>query len=191
MCRRRLLFGLTLVALASLAVLGPGRMADHASAAGGAGTPGCVPPALDFREQQRDEQDQPVVDAAGEPVWVLALATGTDGLPHQLTSAYLLPNARAGLDAAGGPAVNFTLTEEGAGLLAQITTRNTGRRLAIFVDGQQIFSALVITPIIGDEVVISGLTEARAHDLADRLNAEAVRAVNGCIEPPPDPDASP
>lgn len=81
-------WGTALVMLCALALFAPG-------AAQARGIQDCAAPALDFREQQFDDNGRPLYDTDGAPRWQPALATGSAGESHQLTSVYIVPgNAR-------------------------------------------------------------------------------------------------
>ncbi|MFA6428007.1 MAG: protein translocase subunit SecD [Candidatus Buchananbacteria bacterium] len=73
------------------------------------------------------------------------------------------------------PQVSLEFDAEGAKLFAEITTRNVGKPVAIFLDGTPISTPNVEEPITDGKAVISGqfgLTEAKR--LAQRLNAGAL-----------------
>lgn len=75
----------------------------------------------------------------------------------------------------GDPEVSLTFNDEGAKLFAEITARNVGKPLAIFLDGQPISVPNVNEKITGGKAVITGrfnLTEAKT--LVQRLNAGAL-----------------
>lgn len=73
------------------------------------------------------------------------------------------------------PQVSLEFDNEGAQLFAEITTRNVGRPVAIFLDGTPISVPKVDEPILGGSAVINGnFTAAEAKQLAQRLNAGAL-----------------
>jgi preprotein translocase subunit SecD len=60
-------------------------------------------------------------------------------------------------------------------LFADITTRNVGKRIAIFLDGQILSAPTVNTPITDGQAIITGqFTVQSAKDLVTRLNAGAL-----------------
>lgn len=75
----------------------------------------------------------------------------------------------------GEPEVSLSFNSEGTKLFAEITKRNIGKNVAIFLDGQIISNPTVNQEITGGEAVISGsFTLKEAKDLAKRLNAGAL-----------------
>lgn len=73
------------------------------------------------------------------------------------------------------PQVSLEFDNEGAQLFAEITTRNVGRPVAIYLDGTPISVPKVDEPILGGSAVINGnFTAAEAKQLAQRLNAGAL-----------------
>lgn len=73
------------------------------------------------------------------------------------------------------PQVSLEFDNEGAQLFADITTRNVGKPVAIFLDGAAISVPNVNEPILGGSAVISGSFSAdEAKQLAQRLNAGAL-----------------
>lgn len=95
-------------------------------------------------------------------------ATGLTG--QQLKSARVEfdPNT-------GTPYVALQFNSEGANLFADITERNLGKYVAIFLDGSPISIPVVQDKIYGSQAVISGrFTLEEAKLLAQRLNAGAL-----------------
>ncbi|MBI5765905.1 protein translocase subunit SecD [Candidatus Falkowbacteria bacterium] len=75
----------------------------------------------------------------------------------------------------GVPQVGLEFNSEGAKLFADITTKNTGKPVAIFLDGSPISIPRVNEPILSGKAVISGsFTTQEAKLLAQRLNAGAL-----------------
>lgn len=66
-------------------------------------------------------------------------------------------DARAGQDQFGRPAVDFSLTLEGADIFAEITRNNVGRRLAIVLDGRVRSAPVIQTEILGGRGQITGV----------------------------------
>lgn len=87
-----------------------------------------------------------------------------------------LKNARVEFDqSTGAPHVALQFNSEGADLFGQITSRNIGKRVAIFLDGSPISVPVVQDAIYGGQAIITGnfsLNEAKT--LAQRLNAGAL-----------------
>jgi len=73
------------------------------------------------------------------------------------------------------PQVSLEFDNEGAQLFADITKRNVGKPVAIFLDGAPISIPNVQEPILGGKAVISGnFSVTEAKQLAQRLNAGAL-----------------
>lgn len=76
---------------------------------------------------------------------------------------------------ANEPIVSITFDSEGAELFEKITTENTAKNLAIFLDGEMISSPRINEPIVGGKAIISGgFTPEEARDLAENLNFGAL-----------------
>ncbi len=106
---------------------------------------------------------------SGGEVWYLlnqvAAVTGRD-----------LSGASPGTDENGRPAVNFTLTRDGASRFARVTGENVGKQLAIVLDNR-VVSAPVINSQISDRGIIQGgFTVKQASDLALVLRSGALPA---------------
>jgi len=129
---------------------------------------------LDFREQESDENGNPVFDEKGNPVFKdqPARATGNDGEEKELVGKYL---KRARLDVGPyGAAVVVALEwdPEGAHLFEQITKRNVGKQLAIFLDNELISAPVVKEAIAGGRAQIEGnFSMDEAEMLAIQLNS--------------------
>ena len=75
----------------------------------------------------------------------------------------------------GQPQVSLQLNDEGSQLFADITKRNVGKTVAIYLDGLPISAPVVQTEITGGQAVISGgFTPQEAKLLATRLNSGAL-----------------
>ncbi len=108
-------------------------------------------------------REVPVSNSA--PEWKNTQLTG-----KQLKKAELLfdPNT-------GSPQVGLTFDNEGKDLFRDITARNIGKPVAIFLDGEPISIPVVQQRITGGQAVISGqFTIQEAKLLAQRLNAGAL-----------------
>jgi preprotein translocase subunit SecD len=102
---------------------------------------------LSFKEQ--------ATAANGSTIWVPATATGSNGTVEALTGKYLKPNAEVETDPkTGKPVVAFEWNTEGALLFKQITTRDLGKPLGIFLDNDLI-SAPTVQAVISDRGVIT------------------------------------
>jgi len=73
------------------------------------------------------------------------------------------------------PQISLKFTDEGAGKFEEVTKRNVGQPLAIFLDDQIISAPRVNEPISGGQAVITGqFSLAQAKNLAIQLNAGAL-----------------
>lgn len=85
--------------------------------------------------------------------------------------------------AKSGPQVSLQFSDEGAKKFAEITKRNIGKQLPIFLDGEPIQAPVVQQEILGGTAVITGdYTLEQAKSLSIQLNAGAlpvpVRIIN-------------
>ena len=137
-------------------------------------------PFLEFREESENSQElldefQKQIDA-GRPPEELSLAlndqifipTGLSG--SQVKKAQLVFDPQT-----GQPQVGLELNEEGARMFAEITKRNIGKRVAIYLDGLPISVPVVQTEISnGQAVITGGFDPNEAKLLATRLNSGAL-----------------
>ena len=83
----------------------------------------------------------------------------------------------------GKPQINFKFDSVGAKHFANVTSKNTGRRLSIILDGEIISSPVIREPILAGQGVISGSYTIRsANDLALLLRAGSLPAPLNIIE---------
>lgn len=95
-------------------------------------------------------------------------STGLSG--KQLKHAEVAQDPRSGL-----VQVSLNFNEEGSQLFSDITTRNTGKTVGIFLDGEPISLPRVESPILSGSAVISGsFTLIQAQKLAQNLNLGAL-----------------
>jgi preprotein translocase subunit SecD len=95
-------------------------------------------------------------------------------IPTKLTGKYL-KRASVQFNQTGQAEVALSFDGTGATLFEDITGRNIGKPIAIFLDGEVISAPTVDVKISGGNAVISGnFTVAKANDLAQRLNAGAL-----------------
>ncbi len=127
-------------------------------------------PFLDFREQSDTPQNATVdengtvqVDPYGQ--WKTTGLTGRD-----LTSAVVefgQQNSR--------PQIALQFNDEGTKLFSEITTRNLGKPVAIFLDGIPLSTPTVQSPITDGKAVITGTFSVNeAKELVSRLNSGAL-----------------
>ncbi len=75
----------------------------------------------------------------------------------------------------GQPVVGLVFTPEGKEKFSEITKRNVGKRVGIFLDRQPLTAPVVQTPIVDGRAVISGgFTTEEAKQLVVNLNAGAL-----------------
>ncbi len=93
----------------------------------------------------------------------------------ELTGKQLV-NAQVDFDPQSGmPDVSLQFNDEGTKLFAEITKRNVGKPVAIFLDGEPISTPTVQTEIMGGKAVITGnFSVNEAKTLAQRLTAGAL-----------------
>lgn len=102
------------------------------------------------------------------------LATGqVDGDVLGLTGQYLRSNAYVGFDQLGNPFVGFEFQDVGGRLFQQITQRQLGSQIAIYLD-EELLSAPQVQGVISDSGTITGLSLERARELVVQLNAGAL-----------------
>jgi protein-export membrane protein SecD len=97
--------------------------------------------------------------------------------PTPLTGRYL-KRAEAVLDPmTSEPTVSLEFNEEGAKIFEDLTQKNVGKRLAIFIDQKMISAPVVREKISGGKAQITGrFTIEEARELARNLNAGALPA---------------
>jgi len=94
----------------------------------------------------------------------------------ELTGRYI-KGAQLGFSQVNLPLVNLEFNSEGAVMFENITERNVGEFLAIFLDGEIIEIARVTEVISGGRAQISGMEDIKeARKLVERLNAGALPA---------------
>lgn len=105
----------------------------------------------------------------------LGIKVDQEWLGTKLTGKQL-KKARVEFDQTTGAAqVSLEFNDEGAKLFGEITTRNNGKPVAIFLDGEAISIPKVNEPILTGKAVISGnFTMQESKLLAQRLNAGAL-----------------
>ena len=127
-------------------------------------------PFLEFKEQKPDFDAIIVAQKEGKRLNEDPFqSTGLTG--KHLNKAALVFNTQTG----GTPQISLTLNAEGAKLFEQVTTRNVGKRVAIYLDGTPISIPVVNEAIKTGQAVINGqFTPQDAKLLATRLNSGAL-----------------
>lgn len=77
------------------------------------------------------------------------------------------------------PSILLKLNEEGAKLFEEITGRNIGKELAIFLNGSLVSAPVVEVQITNGEAAISGLNTNKVKLVADLINEEKLSTING------------
>jgi preprotein translocase subunit SecD len=131
-------------------------------------------PFLEFREQDLTAEGEVIQSGQlvnGEIVpdpWSGWKPTGLSGKHVRHASLFFDPQTRQ-------PEVLLELNEEGTTLFAEITRRNLGKPVAIFLDGQPISIPIVQSEINDGNAIISGnFTPSEAKQLVGRLNSGAL-----------------
>ena len=97
-------------------------------------------------------------------------------IPTNLTGRYV-KSAQANIGNLGKPAVSIVFNDEGAKIFEELTSRNVGKPLAIFLDDELIEIPVVREAISGGQAQISGnFTPDSARKLVERFNAGALPA---------------
>jgi preprotein translocase subunit SecD len=130
---------------------------------------------LDFREIVLDEDDNPVLDEEGNPQWAIATAIGSDGKEKELTGEHFKKAQANVTPQTFQPIVEFEWDKEGAVLFKQVTERNIGKPLGIFLDNELISSPIVRAVIEERGIIESGTWSINeAELLAIQFNAGAL-----------------
>lgn len=126
---------------------------------------------LDFRELPASLSAQEAeATKSGIPEVFFATPTGLTGADLKKAGVTF---GSSGKDS--GPQVSIDFTDEGAKKFAEITKRNVGKPLAIFLDNEPVSAPIVQQEIVGGSAVISGrFTTTQAKDLSIQLNAGAL-----------------
>jgi protein-export membrane protein SecD len=138
-------------------------------------------PVLDFREVSPVINSEDVsISKEGSTSTPLSLDLGTSTLSYiktDLTGRYV---KKAQIDFSqytNEPLVFIEFTKEGAKIFEEITDRNVGKPLAIFLDNNLLTQPTVEQKIIGGKAQITGrFTREEAQTLVERFNAGALPA---------------
>jgi len=130
-------------------------------------------PFLDFREQKANykeiiQQNQQVFETGEGQLEDPFVETGLNGS--------LLTRADVGFDSiTQEPIIQLSFNKEGADLFQEITARNIGKTIAIYLDNQLLQAPVVQTEISGGQAQITGnYTLEEVQGLVRDLNAGAV-----------------
>ncbi len=129
-------------------------------------------PFLEFKEERSQDETQKILDAQKNSQQLdedaYFKSTGLNG-------RYLKRSQLTFDQTTSQPEVSLELNDEGAKIFAELTKRNLGKRVAIYVDGVAISAPTVQSEIPNGRAVISGrFTLKEAKDLVNNLNAGAL-----------------
>lgn len=131
---------------------------------------------LMLKTDERPVEDVRAQVAAFEKLTETDIIPPSDGWVATKLTGKQLQSARVDFSQqTGGIQVALQFNDEGTDLFAEITRKNIGKRVGIFIDGQLLSAPLVQSEIPGGQAVITGvgnLEEARA--LARNLQAGAL-----------------
>lgn len=130
-------------------------------------------PLLDFREVE----ESPVAATSTDERATSTAQAGVRFIPTDLTGRYV-KSAQVGFNQiTGKPEVLIRFDSEGAKIFEELTGRNVGKPLAIFLDGALIEMPVVQSKISGGNAQITGsFTLDEAKKLVERFNAGALPA---------------
>ena len=129
-------------------------------------------PFLDFREVRPDGDRDAILEAQKNKE---RINEDPYFIPTELTGRYVKGATLNFNQTSGQPEIGLELTSEGGELFAQITKRNVGKQLAIYLDGAPISAPTVREEITGGKATISGnFTPQSGKELVGRLNAGAL-----------------
>lgn len=125
-----------------------------------------------------EEQAQTFCDSTRpQSLSAILQITGEDPCfrPTNLTGQFLESANAVSHPQTGGIQISLQFNEEGSALFEEITERNTGEVLAIYLDGFPVSTPVVNQKITGGQATITGnFTIEEARDLARNLNAGAL-----------------
>ncbi|MDO8570454.1 MAG: protein translocase subunit SecD [Candidatus Daviesbacteria bacterium] len=123
---------------------------------------------LEFKELPQGSEEE--ASKSGKPLGIFFKSTGLTGA--DLTKAGVTFSSSG---KSSGPQVSIEFTSEGGTKFAEITKRNVGKPIAIFLDDVLVSAPNVQQEIIGGSAVITGqFTSQEAKDLSIQLNAGAL-----------------
>ncbi len=129
-------------------------------------------PFLDFRTERSADETKKILD---DQKLNKQLDVDPYFVPTALTGRYL-QHAYVNFDSRTfRPTVNLDLNSEGTAIFAELTKKNIGKRIGIYLDGSPISAPVVQEEIDGGKAQISGtFTPEAAKELVGRLNAGAL-----------------
>lgn len=146
-------------------------------------------PFLDFREEKNKEETSAILESLEELKKKMeggAVLTEEERIksledpyfkPTNLTGRYLKKSGLTFDQQTYQTEVNLQFNDEGAKIFEELTKRNIGKRLAIYLDGIPVSAPVVQGAIAGGSAQITGqFTVDEAKELVNRLNAGALPA---------------
>lgn len=129
-------------------------------------------PFLEFKEERTQEEKAEITEAQkkGE-----RMEEDAAFKPTALTGRYIKKSSLTFDRTTYQPQISLEMTEEGGKIFAELTKRNIGKQLAIYLDGAPISAPVVREEISGGAAQITGqFTPQAAKELVGRLNAGAL-----------------
>ncbi len=134
-------------------------------------------PSLDFREERSAQESQAILDKFKSlpPEQQKTFSEDPYFKPTELTGKFLKSAVLQFDPNTNKPTVGLEFDSDGAKLFEEITARNVGKKVAIYLDNAPISIPVVQEAISGGKAQISGsFTVEEAKQLAQRLNAGAL-----------------
>ncbi len=129
-------------------------------------------PFLEFREARSKEESDAIIAAQKNQQ---RLNEDPYFIPSALTGKYLKRSQVTFSQSTYQSQVSLELTSEGAKIFADLTQKNLGKPIAIYLDGVPISAPIVQSVITDGRAIISGnFNPQQAKELATRLNAGAL-----------------
>lgn len=130
-------------------------------------------PFLEFREERPEAEQKAILDDMknkGPRAWEDPYFS-----PTPLTGQYLKRAAVQFDQTTNQPTVGLEFNDEGAKIFADLTKKNKGSRIGIYLDGAAISAPVVNEEITGGKAQITGnFTPQEAKELVGRMNAGAL-----------------
>ena len=134
-------------------------------------------PSLDFREERPAAETQAILDKYKTltPEEQQNFTEDPYFMPTALTGRYLTKSVLEFDQNTNEPQVGLEFSAEGAKIFEELTAKNVGKKLAIYLDGSPISVPTVNSAISGGKAQITGrFTYSEAKQLVQRLNAGAL-----------------
>ncbi|MEK7609316.1 MAG: protein translocase subunit SecD, partial [Patescibacteria group bacterium] len=131
-------------------------------------------PYLEFKEQRPEEESQKILESLqGQAIDLSVLDPYFT--PTSLTGRYISKASLGFNPQTGRPEVLLQFNDEGKKLFGEITQKNVGLPLAIYLDGQPVSTPIVEQAITDGSAQITGSFSVKeAKELVERLNSGAL-----------------